>query len=58
MYLALVDVVAHLLCCGVFSNVKERIIVRAIENKVAIYSPHTALDAVNGGSFFFSVPVC
>eukprot|EP00004_Rigifila_ramosa_P017847 TRINITY_DN4391_c0_g1_i10.p1 TRINITY_DN4391_c0_g1~~TRINITY_DN4391_c0_g1_i10.p1 ORF type:complete len:354 (+),score=95.22 TRINITY_DN4391_c0_g1_i10:226-1287(+) len=28
---------------------KERIVVRAIENRVAIYSPHTAWDAVSGG---------
>ncbi|XP_074599500.1 NIF3-like protein 1 isoform X2 [Brevipalpus obovatus] len=28
---------------------KERIIVKCIENRIAIYSPHTALDAVNGG---------
>uniref|UniRef100_A0A0X3P939 NIF3-like protein 1 n=2 Tax=Schistocephalus solidus TaxID=70667 RepID=A0A0X3P939_SCHSO len=28
---------------------KERIIVQCIENKIGVYSPHTALDAVNGG---------
>lgn len=28
---------------------KERIIVKAIEEKIAIYSPHTAFDAVYGG---------
>ncbi|XP_028398766.1 NIF3-like protein 1 [Dendronephthya gigantea] len=28
---------------------KERVILKAIENKVAIYSPHTAFDAVTGG---------
>ncbi|XP_031553577.1 NIF3-like protein 1 isoform X1 [Actinia tenebrosa] len=28
---------------------KERIIVKAIEKRIAIYSPHTAFDAVNGG---------
>jgi putative NIF3 family GTP cyclohydrolase 1 type 2 len=31
------------------SSVKERIIVRAVENKIALYSPHTALDCVAGG---------
>lgn len=30
-------------------NAKERIIVRAIENRIAIYSPHTCYDAVEGG---------
>lgn len=30
-------------------SVKERIILRAIENKIALYSPHTALDCVDGG---------
>lgn len=28
---------------------KERIIVKSIENKIAIYSPHTAFDAVHSG---------
>lgn len=28
---------------------KERALVKAIENKIAIYSPHTASDAVSGG---------
>ena len=28
---------------------KERIIVKAIEQRIAIYSPHTAFDAVHGG---------
>ncbi|CAG2158642.1 unnamed protein product [Oppiella nova] len=28
---------------------KERIILTCIENKIAIYSPHTALDAIKGG---------
>lgn len=28
---------------------KNRIIVKAIENRIAIYSPHTSYDAVNGG---------
>lgn len=28
---------------------KERVILKAIENKIAIYSPHTAFDAVTGG---------
>lgn len=28
---------------------KQRIILRAIENKIAIYSPHTTFDSVNGG---------
>ena len=30
-------------------SVKERIIVRAIEQQMAIYSPHTACDSVEGG---------
>lgn len=28
---------------------KERIVVKAIENRIAVYSPHTAFDAVQGG---------
>lgn len=28
---------------------KEKLILTAIENRIAIYSPHTALDSVNGG---------
>ncbi|VDM18231.1 unnamed protein product [Hydatigera taeniaeformis] len=28
---------------------KERIVIKCIENKIAVYSPHTALDAVSGG---------
>ena len=28
---------------------KERIIVKAIEHKIAVYSPHTAFDAIQGG---------
>ena len=31
------------------NSVKERIIVRAIESCVAVYSPHTALDGMEGG---------
>ncbi|EUB62209.1 NIF3-like protein [Echinococcus granulosus] len=31
------------------STSKERIIVKCIEHKIAVYSPHTALDAVSGG---------
>eukprot|EP00026_Physarum_polycephalum_P010459 Phypoly_transcript_10623.p1 GENE.Phypoly_transcript_10623~~Phypoly_transcript_10623.p1 ORF type:complete len:425 (+),score=72.70 Phypoly_transcript_10623:147-1277(+) len=31
------------------SNAKQRIIVKAIENRIAIYSPHTAFDSVQGG---------
>ncbi|VUZ52868.1 unnamed protein product [Hymenolepis diminuta] len=31
------------------NSAKERIIVKCIENKIAVYSPHTALDAVAGG---------
>lgn len=31
------------------SHWKERIIVKCIENNIAVYSPHTALDAVKGG---------
>lgn len=30
-------------------SVKERIVVRALENGVAVYSPHTALDCKEGG---------
>ncbi|BHF65650.1 NGG1 interacting factor [Sparganum proliferum] len=28
---------------------KQRIVVQCIENKISVYSPHTALDAVEGG---------
>ncbi len=31
------------------SSWKERIVVRCAENRVAIYSPHTSYDAVQGG---------
>ena len=31
------------------STWKERVVVKAIENKIAIYSPHTAFDSVKGG---------
>jgi putative NIF3 family GTP cyclohydrolase 1 type 2 len=31
------------------ANAKQRIIVKAIENRIAIYSPHTAFDSVKGG---------
>lgn len=31
------------------STSKERIVVKCIEHKIAVYSPHTALDAVSGG---------
>ena len=30
-------------------RIKERIAVEAIENNIAVYSPHTSLDAVEGG---------
>ena len=30
-------------------NWKERIVVKCIENRIAIYSPHTSYDAVKGG---------
>jgi dinuclear metal center YbgI/SA1388 family protein len=30
-------------------NVKQRIILRALEHRIAIYSPHSALDSVSGG---------
>ncbi|CAI7989000.1 NIF3-like protein 1 [Geodia barretti] len=30
-------------------SAKERIIVRALESRVAVYSPHTALDCMKGG---------
>lgn len=32
--------------CGTF---KERIIVKLIENRIAVHSPHTSFDAVNNG---------
>ncbi|VDD78171.1 unnamed protein product [Mesocestoides corti] len=28
---------------------KERVVVKCLENKIAVYSPHTALDSVSGG---------
>ena len=28
---------------------KERIVVKAVEKRIAIYSPHTGCDAVEGG---------
>ena len=28
---------------------KERIIVKCLENRIAVYSPHTSFDAVKGG---------
>ncbi|XP_004225511.2 NIF3-like protein 1 [Ciona intestinalis] len=31
------------------STWKERIVVKSLENRIAIYSPHTACDAVQGG---------
>ncbi|VDO06131.1 unnamed protein product [Rodentolepis nana] len=31
------------------NSAKERIVLKCIENKIAVYSPHTALDAVSGG---------
>tara|TARA_Y100001933_G_scaffold139723_1_gene138596 strand:+ start:32557 stop:33675 length:1119 start_codon:yes stop_codon:yes gene_type:complete len=31
------------------ADTKSRIVLRAIEKKIAIYSPHTALDAASGG---------
>ena len=31
------------------TNWKERIIAKCLVNKIAIYSPHTALDAIYGG---------
>jgi len=31
------------------NTAKERIILRAIESKIAVYSPHTAADSVQGG---------
>lgn len=30
-------------------SVKERIIIRAVESRMAVYSPHTALDSMEGG---------
>lgn len=32
-----------------FKNWKEKLILQCIENKIAVYSPHTALDAIKGG---------
>lgn len=32
------------------SNAQQRIVIRAIESSIAIYSPHTALDAAQGGT--------
>lgn len=31
------------------SSWKERIAVRCMENRIAVYSPHTAVDAIKGG---------
>jgi dinuclear metal center YbgI/SA1388 family protein len=31
------------------AEAKERIVLRCIEKRIAVYSPHTALDAVSGG---------
>ncbi|CAB0036873.1 unnamed protein product [Trichogramma brassicae] len=31
------------------NNWKERIVARCLENRIALYSPHTALDAIEGG---------
>ncbi len=31
------------------SSWKERLLVKCIENRIAIYSPHTAYDAIQGG---------
>jgi len=30
-------------------NWKERILTRCIENRIAVYSPHTSYDALEGG---------
>lgn len=30
-------------------NVKQRIVLRAVQHQIAVYSPHTALDAADGG---------
>lgn len=32
-----------------FRTWKERIVVRCLENQIALYSPHTSWDAVSGG---------
>lgn len=32
-----------------FSNWKDRIVAKCLENNIAVYSPHTAWDAVDGG---------
>jgi len=31
------------------SEFQERIIATCLENKIAVYSPHTSFDAVSGG---------
>jgi putative NIF3 family GTP cyclohydrolase 1 type 2 len=31
------------------STWKERIVVKCLENRIAVYSPHTAMDALSGG---------
>lgn len=31
------------------SNWKERIMAKCLSNRIAVYSPHTALDAIHGG---------
>lgn len=32
-----------------FSNWKDRIVAKCLENHIAVYSPHTAWDAIEGG---------
>jgi putative NIF3 family GTP cyclohydrolase 1 type 2 len=34
---------------NILKLVQEKIIARCLENKIAVYSPHTALDALKGG---------
>ena len=31
------------------SSWKERLVVQCVENRIAVYSPHTSYDAVKGG---------
>lgn len=35
--------------CSIFSSWKERIVTTCLENRIALYSPHTAWDCIRGG---------
>lgn len=37
---------------------KDRLVVKAIEKRIAIYSPHTAYDVVKGTGFLCLYPLC